>query len=56
MGRASDKHSPREEDQLNHELRGTLHGNRSSRAAECRDPEPPADDDPDVLTACPPTR
>lgn len=56
MGRGSDKHGPREDDQLKHELRGTLQGNRSSRAEEWRDPEPPANDDPDAPTAGPPTR
>ncbi len=29
-------------------VRGTLDGNRSNRIEEWRDPEPPADDDPDV--------
>lgn len=53
MERGSGKHSPREDDQLKHELRGTLQGNRSSRAEEWRDPEPPADDDPDVPNAGP---
>jgi hypothetical protein len=55
MERASAKHSPREDDQLKAELRGTLQANRSSRAEEWHDPEPPADDDPDVPTAGPPT-
>ncbi|BBZ14517.1 hypothetical protein [Mycobacterium branderi] len=53
MGRESAKHNPREDDELKHELRGTLQGNRSSRAEEWRDPEPPADDDPDIPTAGP---
>ncbi|MGV0741544.1 hypothetical protein [Mycolicibacterium sp. XJ870] len=48
MERESSKHSPREDDQLKKELSGTLQGNRSSRVEEWRDPEPPADDDPDV--------
>ncbi|NKQ57152.1 hypothetical protein HFP15_30205 [Amycolatopsis sp. K13G38] len=48
MHRGSEKHSPREDDQLKHELQGTLQGNGSSRAEEWRDPEPPADDDPDL--------
>ncbi|MHC9291514.1 hypothetical protein ACRCUN_03560 [Mycobacterium sp. LTG2003] len=48
MERESAKHSPRKDDQLKDELRGTLQGNRSSRVEEWRDPEPPADDDPDV--------
>jgi hypothetical protein len=53
MERGSGKHSPREDDELKHELRGTLQGNRPSRAEEWRDPEPPADDDPDVPSAGP---
>jgi hypothetical protein len=56
MERASAKHSPREDDQLKDELRGTLQGNRSSRAEEWRDPEPPADDDPEIPSARPPTQ
>ncbi|MDV3126952.1 hypothetical protein M1247_18665 [Mycobacterium sp. 21AC1] len=56
MERESSKHSPREDDELKHELRGTLQGNRSSRAEEWRDPEPPADDDPDVSTAARPSQ
>jgi hypothetical protein len=45
MERGSSKHSPIRDDELAHELQGTLRGNRSSRAEEWRDPEPPADDD-----------
>jgi hypothetical protein len=56
MERGSSKSSPREDDALKDELRGTLQGNRSSRAEEWRDPEPPADDDPDVPTAGPADR
>ncbi|WP_197420431.1 hypothetical protein [Mycobacterium sp. NAZ190054] len=48
MERGSSKHGPREDDALKDELRGTLQGNRSSRAEEWREAEPPADDDPDV--------
>lgn len=56
MERGSSKHSPREDDKLKEELSGTLQGNRSSRAEEWRDPEPPADDDPDAAsTAARPT-
>ncbi|MFZ1179012.1 MAG: hypothetical protein WAO15_22695 [Mycobacterium sp.] len=51
MERGSAKHSPREDDELKHELSGTVRGNRSSRIEEWRDPEPLADDDPDVPTA-----
>lgn len=56
MDRGNAKHSPREDDELKHELSGTVRGNRPSRAEEWRDPEPPADDDPDVPTAGPTTR
>lgn len=52
--RGSDKHNPREDEELKHELEGTIRGNRPSRAEEWRDPEPPADDDPDVPHAGPP--
>lgn len=48
MRRESDKHGPLADEELKQELDGTLRGNRSSRAEEWRDPEPPADDDPDV--------
>lgn len=48
MERKSTKHGPREDEALKGELRGTLQGNRSSRAEEWRDPEPPADDDPEI--------
>jgi hypothetical protein len=33
------------DDELARELRGTLQGNRPTRAEEWRDPEPPAEDD-----------
>lgn len=46
MHRDSDRHGPLHGDELVRELRGTLQGNRPSRAEERRDPEPPADDDP----------
>ncbi|PXY26958.1 hypothetical protein [Prauserella muralis] len=45
MHRESDRHGPREDDELKSELQGMLKGNRPSRAEEWRDPEPPADDD-----------
>ncbi|GDY33588.1 hypothetical protein [Gandjariella thermophila] len=51
MERGSGKHGPRTDDELARELEGTLRGNRTSRAEEWRDPEPPADDDPDVRRA-----
>jgi hypothetical protein len=48
MQRESDKHGPLHDDELKHELEGMLRANRPTRAEEWRDPEPPADDDPDV--------
>jgi hypothetical protein len=56
MERGNAKHSPREDDELKHELEGMIRGNRPSRAEEWRDPEPPADDDRDVPTAGPTPR
>ncbi|NUS91675.1 MAG: hypothetical protein HOQ36_04580 [Nocardia sp.] len=44
MERGSSKHGPARDDQMAHELQGTLRGNRSG-AAEWLEPEPPADDD-----------
>jgi hypothetical protein len=55
MGRGHAKHGTRQDDELKHELVGTVRGNRSSRMEEWRDPEPPGDDDPDVPTAGPAT-
>lgn len=56
MERGSSKHGSREDEALKHELEGTLRGNRPSRVEEWRDPEPPADDDPDVRAAGPAAR
>ncbi|WP_197519002.1 hypothetical protein [Mycobacterium sp. 1482292.6] len=56
MQRGNSKHGSREADALKEELEGTIRGNRSSRSEEWRDPEPPADDDPDVPTAGPAQR
>ena len=53
MERGSAKHGPNADDQLKDELRGTVQGNRSSRVEDWRDPEPPADDDPDVGNTVP---
>jgi hypothetical protein len=49
MERGNTKHGPREDDELKHELRGTLDANRPRPKKEWRDPEPPADDDPMYL-------
>jgi hypothetical protein len=48
MHRESDLHSPREDDELKAELEGMIRGNGPTRAEESRNPEGPADDDPDV--------
>ena len=48
MRRESDQHSPRADDELKSELDGMLKGGGPTRAEEWADPEPPADDDPDV--------
>jgi hypothetical protein len=45
MQRGSDKHSPRVDDELEHEMEGAIRANRPTRAQESRDAEPPADDD-----------
>ncbi|MDT0264883.1 DUF2795 domain-containing protein [Streptomyces sp. DSM 44915] len=46
--RGSDQYSPRRDDEMKHELQGMLRGERPSRAEEWRDPEPAADDDPQL--------
>lgn len=48
MHRESDTHGPRQDDNLKHEMEGMLRGNGPTRAEEWRDPEPPADDDPEL--------
>ena len=53
MERGNAKHGQREDDALKEELGGMLQGNRPTRVEEWRDPEPPADDDPDVPFAGP---
>ncbi|WP_179118230.1 hypothetical protein [Saccharothrix sp. ALI-22-I] len=45
MHRESSKHGPLKDDELKHELQGTLRGNGPSRAEEWRDPESPTDDE-----------
>lgn len=48
MQRESDLHSPREDDALKADMQGMLKGGGPTRAEEWADPEPPADDDPNV--------
>jgi hypothetical protein len=47
MERGSDKHSARQDEALQAELAGQ-YGSRGSNREEWADPEPPADDDPEV--------
>ena len=44
----STKHSPREDDELKHEIEGMLRSGRPTHAEEWNDPEPAAEGDPDV--------
>jgi hypothetical protein len=44
----STKHSPRIDEELEHEMQGMLKAERSTRAEEWREVEPPAEGDPDV--------
>jgi hypothetical protein len=46
--RGSDKHSPRQDDALAHEVEGIVQGGRSTHAQEWKDPEPSGEDQPDV--------
>ena len=48
MERGSDKHSPRVDEELEHEVQGMLKAERSTRAEEWREVEPSAEGDPDV--------
>ncbi|MBY4214765.1 hypothetical protein HQO42_25155 [Rhodococcus fascians] len=48
MERGSDKHSPRQDDALKEDTEGMIRGNKPTRADEALDPEPPADDDPNI--------
>ena len=44
----STKHSPRVDEELEHEVQGMLKGERSTRAEEWREVEPQAEGDPDI--------
>jgi hypothetical protein len=44
----STKHSPREDDELKHEIEGMIRSGRSTHAEEWDDPEPVAEGEPDV--------
>jgi hypothetical protein len=47
----STKHSPRVDEELEHDIQGMLRGGHATRAEEWRDPEPTAEGDPDIDTA-----
>ncbi len=46
----STKHSPRIDDELEHEMQGMLRGERATRSEEWREVEPVAEGDPDIDT------
>ncbi|MYW62633.1 DUF2795 domain-containing protein [Streptomyces sp. SID8379] len=48
MQRGSDRHSAHRDDEMKHELQGLLRSGHPTRTAEWHDPEPVADDDPEV--------
>jgi hypothetical protein len=47
----STKHSPRVDEELEHEIQGMVRGGHSTRAEEWRDPEPTAEGEPDIDAA-----
>ncbi|MFE1785427.1 DUF2795 domain-containing protein [Streptomyces sp. NPDC059506] len=49
MQRGSDRLSVHRDDEMKHELKGLLQSGHPTRVEEWNDPEPAADDDPDVL-------
>jgi hypothetical protein len=44
----STKHSPRVDEQMEHEIQGMLKGDHATRAEDWRDPEPIAEGDPEI--------
>ena len=48
MERGSDKHSPRLDEELEHETEGPVRSGHSTHAEEWKDPEPPGEDQPDA--------
>jgi hypothetical protein len=46
--RGSDKHGPRQDEQLASEVEGLVRGGRSSHAEEWKEPEPSGEDQPDA--------
>jgi hypothetical protein len=49
MQRGSDRMSVHRDDEMKHELQGLLRSGHSTRTEEWNDPEPIAEDDPDVM-------
>ena len=47
MERGSSKHSPRVDEQLDHEVEGMMRAERPTRAEEWKEPEPAGEDQPD---------
>jgi len=47
MGEQSDKHGPRQDEQLAHEVRGLVQGGHATHAEEWRDQQAPGEDQPD---------
>ncbi|MEU1513434.1 DUF2795 domain-containing protein [Streptomyces sp. NPDC005811] len=48
MQRGSDRLSVHRDEEMKHELRGLLRSGHPTRSAEWHDPEPPAEDDPQI--------
>lgn len=53
MQRGSDKHSARKDDALARDVEGMIRSGGPTHAEEWKDPEPPADDDPQLNTRLP---
>lgn len=49
MQRGSDRMSVHRDDEMKHELQGLLRSGHPTRSEEWNDPEPAAEDDPDVM-------
>jgi hypothetical protein len=56
MQRGSDRLSVRRDDEMKHELQGLLRSGHPTRVEEWHDPEPAADDDPDIASGPVPLR
>ncbi|MEU8877960.1 DUF2795 domain-containing protein [Streptomyces javensis] len=56
MQRGSDRLSVHKDDEMKHELQGLIRSGHPTRAEEWHDPEPSADDDPDVALGSIPAR